>query len=142
MPVLTRNLNFVFPNFTVKPRTINAQNLRSSLLVPACALESLPDDEAFDLLESHIRWDVEIIARDLSHLLTERQVFRLDPRPLGEEHSAFDGILQFPNISGPAMIKDTLICGLGKPLERPAIFLFKLVEEKIGEQLQVFTSLA
>src|SRR5262245_65942182 len=103
MPVLALNLNFVFPNFTVKPWTIYAQYLRRCLLVAARALECLPNNEALDLLQSHIRWDIEIIRRNLSHLLTERQVFRLDPHPLGEEHGPFDGVLQFTNVSRPAM---------------------------------------
>src|SRR5882762_3012390 len=50
--------DIVFLDFAVKPRPINAQQVRRFLFVSTGALQSALNDKLFNVFECHVRWHV------------------------------------------------------------------------------------
>src|SRR5262245_33360273 len=136
------DLDLILSDFAVKSRPVNAEDRRGLLFITLGAFERLFDDQFFYFLQSHVWRNVERIRHGVLGYVAEGQVFGLYARAFRQKHRALDGVLQFAHVARPAVRKHTLVGGLRKPLQRAVVLLLELLEEVVGEQLQVFGSLA
>src|SRR5262245_30201874 len=136
------DLDLILSDFAVKSRPVNAEDRRGLLFITLGAFERLFDDQFFYFLQSHVWRNVERIRHGVLGYVAEGQVFGLYARAFRQKHRALDGVLQFAHVARPAVRKHTLIGGLRKALQRTVVLLLELLEEVVGEQLQIFGALA
>lgn len=62
------------------------------------------------------------------------QMFRLDDGPIFQDHDAFNGVFQFPDIARPAIVYEQFQGLAGGPGNFPVAFLTVLAEKVIHQQ--------
>src|SRR5690606_122561 len=95
-------------------RSIEAQQRRRAVLVPARSLERLTDQVVLERLHRRAQIDPGLgeplrparLRREAAH--ARRKIFGLDLRPFGEEHGALDRVLELAHVAGPRVVDEHL----------------------------------
>src|SRR5262245_31447408 len=108
--------NAVLLELAVQAGSVDSQDRRRQLLVPVTFRERLQNVEALVFIERQLH--VGAIFHGLPD--ARGKVHQRDPFPFGQNHGAFDGVFQLPDISRPGVVHQRLERLIGVALERLA----------------------
>src|SRR5580698_9738412 len=127
----------VFLQAAVKRAAAKAECLARMAYVAAEACERFLDQHTLHVFNSHFVEAQRGFARG-----AQAQIACANLRPLGHQHSALNGVIEFANIAGPRMIHQQLQRNGLETLELFAVALRRLPQKMMREQRNVFLAFA